>query len=95
MHTQQPQHVVRLGVGGDTLGGEAGLVGVDRPQVGHLGDGGFVAGEQGLLRVGQRWRQERREGVDDVIAGLHLEAEGWVGLARVLEGVHWRANMLC
>ena len=38
--TGQPQHLLGLGAGGDALGGEVGLIGVDRQQRCHLGDGG-------------------------------------------------------
>jgi hypothetical protein len=42
--TEQAQDVLGLGTGGDALGGEIGLIRVDRQQRRDLGDGGAVSG---------------------------------------------------
>jgi hypothetical protein len=81
-----PQAVHRGGVGGDVLDGEVGLVGIDREQRGHVGDGGVVAAGEVLRCVGDRWRERAAEGVDELAAGVPGKVEcgvGWLGC-----GVH-------
>jgi len=77
---RQPHHVLGLGAGTDALRGETGHVGVGRQQGGDLIEGGLVAGEQCLLRIGERRRHQGGEGVDELVVGLG----GKVGEDRIM-----------
>ena len=56
-----------------------GLVGIGGEQRGHVGDGGIVAASEVLRCVGDRWREQAAEGVDDLVVGVPGELEGGVG----------------
>ena len=58
VQADQAHDVLRLGSGGDALGGEVGFVRVDWQEGGHLGDGGVVSGAEGFLRLVERWGGE-------------------------------------
>ena len=73
-----------LGVGGDVLGGEGGLVGVGGEQGGDQGDGGVVAAGEVFRGVGDRRREGGAEGVDELVVHVAGEEEGEVGVG----GVH-------
>jgi hypothetical protein len=72
----------KLFVGGDKLSGETGLVGGGGQQCGDNGDGGIVAADEVLGRVGDgRW-ERRAEGVDGLVVDVPGELEGeveWFG----------------
>lgn len=74
--TDQAQHLLGLGARGDALGGEIDLIGVDREQRGHLGDGGMVSGAQGFLCVIERRRQQVGERVDELVIQVGGEING-------------------
>jgi hypothetical protein len=81
LHRQQD--IVGMSAGGDALGGEGSLIGVDRLHGRNLGERGVVAGNQGFLRIVHRRRQAFGDGVDEVVVAAVRQSEGWVGLARV------------
>ncbi len=74
--TEQAQHVLGLGAGGDALGGEIGLIGVDRQQRRDLGDGGVVSGAQRFGGVIERRRQQVGQGVDELVVQVGGEIDG-------------------
>jgi hypothetical protein len=83
--TEQPQHILGLASGSDALGGEIGLIRVDRQQRRHLGDGGVVSGVQGFGRVIKRRRQQVGEGIDELV----IQRRGKIdGRTRRGEGFH-------
>ncbi len=61
----------------------------DREQRGHVGDGGVVAADEVLPRVGDRWRERAAEGVDELAAGVPgevgagLDGRGAVSMATI------------
>jgi hypothetical protein len=73
-----PQAVHRGGVGGNVLDSEVGLVGIDREQRGHVGDGGVVAAGEVLRCVGDRRRERAAAGVDELVVGVPGELEDGV-----------------
>ena len=75
-----PQAFQGLGTGGDIQGGEVGVVGTGGEHRCDLGDGGIVAVDAGLRRVGDGRRQRGTEGVDELVVGVPGETEGGVGL---------------
>ena len=72
------QGIHRPGAGGDEMGGELGLGGVDRTERGDLADGGAVAIGTGLGRVGGGRGHEPIEPVEELAVG---------GLAAVMDGI--------
>jgi len=73
VEADQSEHVLGLGSGGDALGCQLGLTGVDGCQGDDPGDRGVVSGDGGLGRVFYRWGKKRDEGVHEVAIGLRLE----------------------
>ena len=74
----KPQAIHCLGVGADKLRGESGLVGGGGQQCGDRGDGGVVAADEVLRRVGDGRRERRAEGVDGLVVNVPGKPEGEV-----------------
>ena len=73
VEADQAEQVLGLCSGGDALGGQFGLVGIDGGQGGDSGDGGMISGQDGFGRVLDRRRQQRYQRVHQVAAGLRRE----------------------
>jgi hypothetical protein len=86
VEADQPHYILGLCAGGDALGGQLGLIGVDRGQGGDSGDGGVVSSEQRFRGVGYGRGKQGYEGVDEVAVGLGREVYGRVWL--VVLGFH-------
>jgi hypothetical protein len=67
------------GAGGDIGGGEVGLVGIGREEAGDLGDGGVVAADAILRRVGEG-RERGAQRVDELV----VDVPGELGLGRAV-----------
>ena len=76
----EAETVHRVGVGGDNIDGEAGLVGGGGAQVGDRHHGDVVAGGAGFGRVGDgRWQAGAEAGVGFAGDGGREGVHGWGG----------------
>ena len=80
----QAEQVFCLGSGGDALGCQLGLIGVDGGQGGDPGDRGVVSGAGGFRGVFYRRGEKSQQGVHEIAVGLRRKVDGrgrglWLG----------------